>query len=155
MLHFPATGTSSKAGIHKSTDNVFCGDSIFHADIGTARCDFPGGDASNLFQSGRRLLALGDNVKIRPGHDYPPDGRAEPASWMSVGDHKQQNLHLRENISEDEFVSMRTQRDETLSQPRLLHPSLQMNIRAGWLPRPTATGQRMLHLPLKLDGLEW
>lgn len=137
-----------------NTDNVFCGDSIFHADIGTARCDFPGGSATNLFQSGRKLLSLEDHVKIWPGHDYPPEGRGA-IPWMSVGDHRQQNKHLRESVSEGEFVSMRTERDGILSQPRLLHPSLQVNIRAGKLPQAGEFGHRMLHLPLKLGGMEW
>lgn len=139
---------------HTNPDNVFCGDSLFHADIGTARCDFPGGNASNLFHSGRKLLNLDDHVKIWPGHDYPPEGR-DPIPWMSVRDQKLQNKHLKETVSEEEFVSKRTERDGILSQPRLLHPSLQVNIRAGRLPRAGEFGLRMLHLPLKLGGLEW
>ncbi|GLI76150.1 hypothetical protein PoHVEF18_004421 [Penicillium ochrochloron] len=135
-------------------DNVFCGDSLFHADIGTARCDFPGGDAGHLFKSGRRLLSLEDHVKIWPGHDYPPEGR-DPVSWMSVRDQRKQNKHLRDVVSEREFVEMRTERDRNLSAPRLLHQSLQVNIRAGRLPRKEESGHRMLRLPLKLGGLDW
>ncbi|KAJ5721575.1 uncharacterized protein N7483_009509 [Penicillium malachiteum] len=136
-------------------DNVFCGDSLFHTDIGTARCDFPGGDARDLYRSSRKLLALGEHVKIWPGHDYPPDGRDSPIAWTSVADHKKQNKHVAENVSEKEFVAMRTERDAKLNAPRLLHPSLQVNIRAGRLPQPLDSGHRMLHLPLKLNGLEW
>ncbi|KAJ5525601.1 hypothetical protein N7494_012251 [Penicillium frequentans] len=136
-------------------DNVFCGDSLFHADIGTARCDFPGGDAKDLFQSSRKLLALDDHVKIWPGHDYPPEGRDSPVPWMSVADHRKQNKHVGDVVSEKEFVSLRTERDAKLNAPRLLHQSLQVNIRAGQLPRPMSSGYRMLHLPLKLNGLEW
>lgn len=136
-------------------DNVFCGDSLFHADIGTARCDFPGGDAKDLFQSSRRLLALDDHVKIWPGHDYPPEGRDSPIAWMSVADHRKQNKHVGDVVSEKEFVSLRTERDAKLNAPRLLHQSLQVNIRAGQLPRPMSSGYRMLHLPLRLNGLEW
>ncbi|KAJ5216145.1 uncharacterized protein N7498_002552 [Penicillium cinerascens] len=134
-------------------DNVFCGDSLFHADIGTARCDFPGGDATQLFQSARKLLELEDHVKIWPGHDYPPEGR-EPTPWMSVQDQKKLNKHLRDAISQEEFVAMRNERDKGLNAPRLLHQSLQVNIRAGRLPK-AHEGLRMLRLPLKLGKLEW
>ncbi|KAJ5634542.1 metallo-beta-lactamase domain protein [Penicillium herquei] len=136
-------------------DNVFCGDSLFHTDIGTARCDFPGGDARDLYRSSRKLLALDEHVKIWPGHDYPPDGRDSPIACMSVADHKKQNKHVAESVLESDFVAMRTERDAKLNAPRLLHPSLQINIRAGKLPRPLNSGHRMLHLPLKLNGLEW
>ncbi|KAJ5993826.1 hypothetical protein N7451_009550 [Penicillium sp. IBT 35674x] len=136
-------------------DNVFCGDSLFHADIGTARCDFPGGDAKDLFQSSRKLLALDDHVKIWPGHDYPPEGRDSPIPWMSVADHRKQNKHVGDVVSEKDFVWLRKERDAKLNAPRLLHQSLQVNIRAGQLPRPMSSGYRMLHLPLKLNGLEW
>jgi glyoxylase-like metal-dependent hydrolase (beta-lactamase superfamily II) len=136
-------------------DNVFCGDSVFHADIGSARCDFPGGSASSLFDSGRRLLALPGHVKIWTGHDYPPSDRGGPVAWMTVEDHRKRNKHLRDGISEDEFVALRKERDESLGAPRLLHQSLQMNIRAGRLPRPTAYGDRLLHLPFKVKDAEW
>ncbi|KAJ5759244.1 hypothetical protein N7520_006400 [Penicillium odoratum] len=136
-------------------DNVFCGDSLFHVDIGTARCDFPGGDAKDLFQSSRKLLSLDGHVKIWPGHDYPPEGRDSPIPWMSVADHRKQNKHVGDVVSEKEFVSLRRERDAKLNAPRLLHQSLQVNIRAGQLPKPLKSGHRMLHLPLKLDGLEW
>ncbi|CAG8211347.1 unnamed protein product [Penicillium olsonii] len=136
-------------------DNVFCGDSLFHADIGTARCDFPGGDAKDLFQSGRKLLSLPGHVKIWTGHDYPPAGRSEPVPWMSVHDHRELNKHLKEGITEDEFVAMRQERDAGLAAPKLLHQSLQINIRAGRLPAPTEAGQRLLHVPLKLSDDPW
>ncbi|TDZ19974.1 Glyoxylase B2 [Colletotrichum orbiculare MAFF 240422] len=83
-------------------DNVFCGDSLFHVDIGTARCDFPGGSASNLYRSGRRLLSLPGHVKIWTGHDYPPDGRTDPVPWTTVQDHRAHNKHLKDGIAEDE-----------------------------------------------------
>ncbi|KAJ5089868.1 metallo-hydrolase [Penicillium argentinense] len=136
------------------SDNVICGDSLFHADIGTARCDFPGGDAKNLFKSGRRLLDLDEHVKIWPGHDYPPPDR-EPVPFLTVGEHRRLNRHIKDSISEEQFVKMRTERDASLKEPRLLHQSLQVNVRGGRLPAPTESGQRMLHLPLKLNGLEW
>ncbi|KAB5513515.1 putative metallo-beta-lactamase domain protein [Coniochaeta sp. 2T2.1] len=129
-------------------DNVFCGDSIFVADIGTARCDFPGGSADDLFDSGRRLLDLPSHVKIWTGHDYPPD-RA-PISCMSVEQHRMHNKHLKDGTSKQDFVAVRTERDSSLAAPRLLHQSLQFNIRGGRLPRPTVDGYRMLHLPLRV-----
>lgn len=136
-------------------ENVFCGDSIFHPDIGTARCDFPGGSASDLFTSGRKLLSLPGHVKIWTGHDYPPDGRDAPVPWMTVQDHRMLNKFLKDNISEEEFVALRKERDSQLGEPRLLHQSLQVNIRAGRLPKPTEGGFRFLHLPLKLKGVKW
>lgn len=140
---------------YKIGDNVFCGDSVFHTDIGTARCDFPGGSANNLWNSARKLLGLPDHTKIWTGHDYPPDGRGEPVPFMSVKDHKDQNKHLKNGISEEDFVALRKERDATLGEPRLLHQSLQINIRAGRLPEPTEAGQRLVHVPLKLEGVEW
>jgi glyoxylase-like metal-dependent hydrolase (beta-lactamase superfamily II) len=128
---------------------------VFHADIGTARCDFPGGSANNLFASARKLLGLSDHVKIWTGHDYPPEGRGAPVPWMSVQDHKAQNKHLKDGVTEEEFVALRKERDAKLAEPKLLHQSLQVNIRAGRLPRPMESGHRMLHLPLKLKGAEW
>ncbi|KAJ5517160.1 hypothetical protein N7527_008720 [Penicillium freii] len=135
-------------------DNLFCGDSLFHVDIGTARCDFPGGDANDLFRSGRKLLSLPDHFKIWTGHDYPPEGR-DPVPWVSVQGHKKLNKHLKDGISEEEFVTLRKERDAGLAAPKLLHQSLQVNIRAGHLPSPTKFGHRLLHLPLKLTGEAW
>ncbi|KAL5361898.1 beta-lactamase-like protein [Aspergillus floccosus] len=140
---------------YKIGDNVFCGDSIFHVDIGTARCDFPGGSAHDLYRSGRKLLSLPDQVKIWTGHDYPPETRGDPVPFMSVQDHRSQNKHLMDGITAEAFVTLRKERDTNLAEPRLLHQSLQMNIRAGRLPLPTQSGQRMLHLPLRLQGIEW
>ncbi|KAJ5348475.1 uncharacterized protein N7506_001728 [Penicillium brevicompactum] len=136
-------------------DNIFCGDSLFHADIGTARCDFPGGDAKDLFQSGRKLLDLPGHFKIWTGHDYPPEGRTEPVPWLSVREHRELNKHLKDGMSEEHFVALRKERDEKLAAPRLLHQSLQINIRAGRLPAPTEAGHRLLHVPLKIAGEGW
>lgn len=135
---------------------MFCGDSIFHADIGTARCDFPGGSAKNLYDSGRKLLALPDDVKIWTGHDYPacPE-RCEAVPWMTVGDHKAKNKHLSEDMNESDFLVLRGERDAGLAAPRLLDASLQINIRAGRLPRPTAAGYRLMHLPVVVNGEGW
>ncbi|KAJ5985200.1 hypothetical protein N7499_008522 [Penicillium canescens] len=135
-------------------ENLFCGDSLFHTDIGTARCDFPGGSARDLYASGRKLLSLPDHYKIWTGHDYPPEGRSEPVPWMSVRDHKRLNKHLKEGICEEEFVALRRERDGGLKAPRLLHQSLQINIRAGRLPKVEESGFRFLHVPLVVGG-EW
>ena len=136
-------------------DNVFCGDSIFHVDIGTARCDFPGGSADHLWESGQKLLSLGDHVRIWTGHDYPPNVRGVSISKLSVRDHKAENKHLKEGMAKEEFVDLRHERDAQLTEPKLIHPSLQINILAGRLPKLTESGHRMLHIPVKTQGLEW
>lgn len=133
--------------------NVFCGDSLFNADIGTARTDFPGGSAHDLWASAQKLLALPGETKIWTGHDYPPEGRAEPVSFMTVEQHKEKNKHVMIGRSENEFVAMRTQRDAALGAPRLLHQSLQINVRGGRLPEVDEGGLVMLRVPLKLDGI--
>ena len=134
---------------------MFCGDSIFNPDIGTARCDFPGGSAQDLWSSTRKLLSLPGHVKIWTGHDYPPSGGRDPMPYVTVSEHRATNKHLCDGTTEEKFVALRSGRDGELGAPRLLHPSLQMNIRAGRLPRATKAGQRLLHLPLKLGAPEW
>ncbi|EAA31036.3 Metallo-hydrolase/oxidoreductase [Neurospora crassa] len=132
-------------------NNVFCGDSLFNADIGTARCDFPGGSAHDLYHSGRKLLQnLPDETKIWTGHDYPPEDRREPVPCLTVKEHRERNKHLRDGITEEEFVKAREERDRDLAAPRLLHQSLQVNIRAGKLPGENESGLRLLHLPVKI-----
>lgn len=140
---------------YKVGDNVFCGDSVFNADIGSARCDFPGGSSESLYSSGRKLLSLLDNVKIWTGHDYPPKDGRSPQAYMTVHDHREQNKHLKDGITAEEFVTMRNERDAGLAAPRMLHQSLQINIRGGRLPSPTPDGQRMLRLPLDIKAAEW
>ncbi|KID74062.1 metallo-beta-lactamase domain protein, partial [Metarhizium brunneum ARSEF 3297] len=131
-------------------DNIFCGDSLFNADVGSARCDFPGGDATQLYNSVQKLLSHGPHVKIWTGHDYPPEARAGRAiSAMTVSQQREQNKHLKDGTSQDEFVTWRSERDATLKEPRLIHYALQINIRAGRLPKPTTTGDRLVHVPLK------
>ncbi|KAF3007827.1 hypothetical protein E8E13_010641 [Curvularia kusanoi] len=134
--------------------NVFCGDSLFHIDIGTARTDFPGGSAPALWASIQRLLALPDETHIWTGHDYPPEGRKEPVPAMTVRQHKEENRHVGAGRSEDEFVDMRTQRDAALGAPRLLHQSLQVNVRGGKLPKADEGGRRMLIVPLDLHSAD-
>lgn len=138
--------------------NVFCGDSLFNPDVGSARCDFPGGDASSLYKSVQKLLSLPAHFKIWTGHDYPPggaDGRSEPQAAVTIERQKADNKHLKEGVSEEDFVKWRTTRDSTLAQPRLIHQSLQINIRAGRLPAKSAAGDRLLHLPLSTRNIEW
>lgn len=129
--------------------DVFVGDTLFMPDIGTARCDFPGGDAGTLYDSIQRLLALGDEVVLHLCHDYPPADRPMSSS-CTVADQKAANIHVRTGISRDEFIALRTRRDATLDMPRLILPSLQVNIRAGALPEPEANGVAYLKLPLNL-----
>ncbi|KEY64168.1 hypothetical protein S7711_03462 [Stachybotrys chartarum IBT 7711] len=119
-------------------DNIFCGDSIFHSDIGTARCDFPGGSATQLYRSGQKLLAFPDDTKIWTGHDYPSKDRQEAVPFLTVREHRERNKHLADGTSEEQYVAMRTSRDGQMREPRLIHQSLQMNIRGGRLPAPSA-----------------
>ncbi|CAJ0547001.1 Ff.00g016280.m01.CDS01 [Fusarium sp. VM40] len=150
-VHLPGH-TPDHMGYHVG-NNVFVGDSIFHVDIGSARADFPGGSAEAIFNSGRKLLALPGETKIWVGHDYPPPGRDAPVPFATVQEHRMNNKHLKDGTLEEEFVDMRHKRDETLAAPRLIHPSLQVNIRGGRQPAPLASGHRMVHLPL--TGPSW
>lgn len=135
--------------------NVFVGDSIFNVDIGSARADFPGGSAEAVYNSGRKLLSLPDDTKIWVGHDYPPEGRDGPVPFVTVKQQREENKHLKDGTPKEEFVEMRQKRDETLAPPRLIHPSLQMNIRGGRLPAPTASGLQVVHLPLQVPSPAW
>ena len=127
--------------------HVFVGDTLFMPDYGSARCDFPGGNAHQLYQSSRRLFALPPETQMHLCHDYPPAGRA-PAWTCTVADQRARNIHLHDGVSEAEFVALRSARDATLGAPVLLWPSLQVNLRAGHLPPPEANGQRYMKTPL-------
>ncbi|AZS82181.1 MBL fold metallo-hydrolase [Achromobacter spanius] len=128
-------------------DAAFVGDTMFMPDVGTARCDFPGGNAHELYRSIQRLLNLPGNTRLFMCHDYPPNGR--DACWQtSVAEQRSGNIHVRDGISEDEFVAMRTQRDATLSMPTLILPAIQVNIRAGNFPPPDDNGVRYLKIPV-------
>lgn len=128
-------------------DAVFVGDTLFMPDAGTARCDFPGGDAHALYASTRRILSLPPETRLFMCHDYPPDDRA--VDWEStVAEQCANNIHVHDGISEDEFVAMRTQRDATLDMPVLILPSVQVNIRAGELPPAEENGVSYLKIPL-------
>lgn len=128
-------------------DAVFVGDTLFMPDVGTARADFPGGDARTLYRSIQRLLDLPPQTRMFVCHDYPPDGR-EPRWETTVAEQKARNIHVRDAISEDEFVAMRQARDATLEMPTLILPSIQVNVRAGQLPPAEDNGVSYLKIPL-------
>ena len=129
-------------------DAVFVGDTMFMPDYGTARADFPGGDARKLYRSMRRLLSLPDTTRLFMCHDYLPEGRDEYVWETTVAEQRKNNIHAHDGISEEEFVKMRTERDKTLNMPRLILPSVQVNMRAGHLPPAEDNGVRYLKVPL-------
>ena len=129
-------------------DAAFVGDTLFMPDYGTARTDFPGGNARTLYRSIRKILSLPPETRIFTGHDYPPAGRSEPAWEASVAEQRAHNIHVHDDVSEDNFVAMREARDKTLFAPELILPSLQVNIRAGAMPPPTPDGHVYLRLPV-------
>jgi glyoxylase-like metal-dependent hydrolase (beta-lactamase superfamily II) len=130
-------------------DAVFVGDTIFMPDCGSARADFPGGDARTLYRSARRILELPPETRIFICHDYPPDGR-EVRFETTVGEERAGNKHLRDGIGEDEFVEMRNARDKTLAMPALMIPSVQVNMRAGHMPPPEDNGVSYLKVPINV-----
>ncbi|CAN5405499.1 hypothetical protein BH11PSE5_BH11PSE5_27720 [soil metagenome] len=129
-------------------DSAFIGDTLFMPDYGTARADFPGGDARTLFRSIRRLLTLPDATRLFLCHDYKAPGREAFVWETTVGDERTANVHVHEGVAEDAFVAMRQDRDATLGMPRLILPSIQVNMRGGNLPEPEENGTRYLKLPL-------
>ena len=128
-------------------DAVFVGDTLFMPDLGTARCDFPGGDAHTLYRSVQKLLRLPSETRLFMCHDYPPEGRKVNFE-STVGEQRVHNIHIHEGVSEAAFVEMRTQRDATLDMPNLILPSVQVNIRAGQTPPPEGNGVSYLKIPL-------
>ncbi|WP_160122138.1 MBL fold metallo-hydrolase [Rhodovarius lipocyclicus] len=141
--HTPACMT------HVIGDAAFVGDTLFMPDGGSARADFPGGDARTLYRSIRRVLELPPETRLFICHDYGPNGRA--IAWeTTVAEQRARNIHVHDGISEDAFVAMREARDATLSMPRLIIPSLQVNMKAGELPAPAENGARYLKVPLNL-----
>jgi glyoxylase-like metal-dependent hydrolase (beta-lactamase superfamily II) len=145
VLHTP--GHTPACVTYLVGDDAFVGDTLFMPDYGTARCDFPGGDARTLYRSIGKLLALPPQTRLHLCHDYLPGGR--PAMWQTtVAEQRAANIHVREGIGEDEFVAMRTARDKTLDMPVLILPSVQVNVRAGELPPPEDNGTRYLKIPL-------
>lgn len=144
-MHVPGHTPADMA--YRIGDAVFVGDTLFMPDVGSARADFPGGDARKLYRSARRLLALPGETRLFMCHDYPPKGR-EPRWETTVAEERAANIHLRDGVSEDEFVAMRTARDRTLEMPTLILPAIQVNIRAGELPLPEENGRTYLKIPL-------
>ena len=135
---------------YKIGDAVFIGDTMFMPDYGTARADFPGGNARKLYRSIQRILSLPPETRLFMCHDYKAPDRDQYAWETTVAEEKAHNVHVHEGVSEDEFVKMRQARDATLSTPLLLLPSIQVNIRAGKLPPAEANGVRYLKVPVKL-----
>lgn len=128
-------------------DAVFVGDTLFMPDVGTARCDFPGGNAHTLYRSVRKLLSLPAQTRLFMCHDYPPSGRE--ATWQTtVADQRADNIHVHDGVSEEAFVELRTRRDATLEMPVLILPSVQVNIRAGDMPPAEANGVTYLKIPV-------
>jgi len=136
---------------YKVVDAVFVGDTMFMPDFGTARTDFPGGDAAKLYRSIQRLLALPPETRLFMCHDYKAPGREEYAWQTTVAEEAERNVHIGGDTSEDAFVAMRTARDATLCVPKLLYPALQVNIRGGRLPPAGENGSRFLRIPLSLE----
>jgi len=142
--HTPACVT------YRIGDAAFVGDTMFMPDYGTARCDFPGGDARQLYRSMRRILSLPPATRLFMCHDYKAPGRDEFAWETSVAEQLQRNVHIGGGVDEDAYVAMREARDATLKAPKLLYPAIQVNIRGGRLPPPDAQGRRYLMIPLTL-----
>jgi len=130
---------------------VFVGDTLFAPDVGTARCDFPGGDAKTLYQSIQKLLALPEDTIMYLCHDYPSKGR-QYCPTTTVAAQKLENIHVKDSINEAEFVQMRERRDATLDMPRLIIPAVQINIDAGHFPEPEDNGTRYLKVPINVLG---
>ncbi len=144
-LHVPGHTPADMA--YQVGDAVFVGDTMFMPDVGTARCDFPGGCASLLYRSVHKLLSLPAATRLFMCHDSPPDGRA-PRWEVTVGEQRAANIHIRDGVSEDDFVAMRTRRDATLAMPTLILPAIQVNINAGQLPEAEENGVRYLKIPI-------
>jgi glyoxylase-like metal-dependent hydrolase (beta-lactamase superfamily II) len=145
-LHVPGHTPADMAFV--IGDAVFCGDTLFMPDYGTARADFPGGDARQLYRSIRRLLSLPDETRVYLCHDYKAPGRDKFVWETTIGAEKTGNVHVHEGVDEDAFVAMRTKRDATLGMPKLILPAVQVNMRAGHLPAPESNGVRYLKIPL-------
>lgn len=145
-LHVPGHTPADMAFV--IGDAAFVGDTLFMPDYGTARADFPGGDARKLFQSIRRLLSLPGETRLFMCHDYKAPGRDHFAWETTVAEQRGGNVHVHDGISEDDFVAMRTTRDKTLAMPNLILPSVQVNMRAGHLPEPEDNGVRYLKIPV-------
>ncbi len=147
VLHVPGHTPADSAYVIGK--HVFVGDTIFAPDVGTARCDFPNGNAHTLYRSIQRLLSMPEDTVLHLCHDYPPEGREARAEW-TVAEERAGNIHVHDGVSEEEFVKMRTERDATLAMPVLILPSVQVNMRAGALPPAEANGVSYLKIPVNL-----
>jgi glyoxylase-like metal-dependent hydrolase (beta-lactamase superfamily II) len=148
VLHVP--GHTPACLAYVIGDAVFAGDTLFMPDYGTARCDFPGGDARALYRSIRRLLQLADETRVFVCHDYKAPGRDEFAWETTVGAQRRDNVHIHDGVSEEAFYTMRTTRDATLPMPKLILPSVQVNMRAGRMPPAEDNGVHYLKIPLNV-----
>src|SRR5690606_20563421 len=146
VLHTP--GHTPACLTYVIGDAAFVGDTLFMPDFGTARCDFPGGSAKALFASIQKILALPDATRIFVAHDYKAPGRDEYASETTVAEEKARNIHIGGGRSQEDFVRMRNERDASLAMPRLIIPSLQVNMRAGRMPPPEDDGRTYLKVPV-------
>ena len=146
VLHVPGHTPADMAFIFG--DAAFVGDTLFMPDFGTARADFPGGDAAQLYRSIRRLLSLSDETRLFLCHDYKAPGRDEYAWETTVRQQREENVHVRDGVTEEEFVAMRTGRDRQLAMPKLIMPSVQVNIRGGRLPDPEDNGVSYIKIPV-------
>ena len=148
VLHTP--GHTPACLTYVIGDAAFVGDTLFMPDFGTARCDFPGGDARTLYQSIQKVLSLPAETRLFLCHDYMAPGRDEYQHMTTVAEQREANIHVHEGVSEEEFVKMRTERDATLEMPRLILPSVQVNMRAGHMPPAEDNGQVYLKVPVNL-----
>ena len=146
VLHVP--GHTPACIAYVIGDAVFVGDTMFMPDYGTARADFPGGDARKLYRSAQRLLSLPPETRLFMCHDYLPEGRSEYVWQTTVAEQREANVHMHDGIGEDEFVAMREARDKTLAMPKLILPSVQVNMRAGHMPPPDDNGVTYLKIPV-------
>lgn len=145
VMHVPGHTPADLA--YQVGDAVFVGDTLFMPDVGTARCDFPGGDAGTLYASVRRILSLPPQTRLFMCHDYPPEGRG-PAFETTVAEQREKNVHVHDGVTREQFVRMRNQRDAGLEMPVLILPSVQVNIRAGEMPPREDNGVSYLKIPL-------
>lgn len=156
-LHLP--GHTPDHGGYQMGNNVFTGDSMFNPDVGSGRCDFPGGDARELYQSMKRLLAFPPETRLYTGHDYPPCNESaarDPMPYVTVGEQRAKNKHLKDDSSEEEFVKWRDERDKVIPEPKNVHQALQVNVRGGKMPSKSHDGKAymlyLIEVPSKLLG---
>lgn len=150
VMHTP--GHTPACSSYVFDKQVFTGDALFMPDFGVARCDFPGGSAKELYNSVKnKLYSLPDDTKVYTGHDYQPGGR-ELQYESTIGESKRRNIHLNAGTTEEEFIKFRTERDKTLAAPKLLLPSIEVNVDAGRLPKPENNGVSYLKIPIRKKG---